>query len=62
MEMRVTELVERLDVKQSTGTHHLKSLVSAGLIRMKKEGIEHFYSLTMESGSFSDRGRLKGLK
>jgi DNA-binding transcriptional ArsR family regulator len=55
-------MVERLHVKQPTVTHHLKLLAAAGLIKMKKEGREHLYSLATESECFSECGLLIGLK
>ncbi len=60
--MRVTDLVERLDVKQPTVTHHLKLLATAKLVNMEKRGREHLYSLNVESECFDECGLLKGLK
>jgi DNA-binding transcriptional ArsR family regulator len=58
----VSELTERLHVKQPTVTHHLKRLADAGLVRMKKEGRTHRYALAKESECFNECGLLAGLK
>lgn len=58
---RVTNLVNRLEVTQPTVTHHLKLLEAAGLVRMEKRGVEHFYSLATDSECFTECGLLLGL-
>lgn len=59
--LTVSELTERLHVKQPTVTHHLNRLADAGLVRMTKAGRTHRYSLAKESECFSECGLLKGL-
>ena len=58
----VSELTERLHVKQPTVTHHLKLLATAGLVSMEKRGQRHLYGLNEKSECFSDCGLLEGLK
>lgn len=57
----VSELTERLHVKQPTVTHHLRRLADAGLVRMSREGRVHRYALAKESKCFDECGLLKGL-
>ena len=44
-EMCVCEVMEGLDIKQSTASYHLKALVDAGLIDMRYEARWTYYSL-----------------
>jgi predicted transcriptional regulator len=44
----VEELVEALDVQQSTVSHHLAKLKALGLVKMRKEGQVHRYYLDEE--------------
>ena len=60
--LNVSEITERLHVKQPTVSHHLKLLAKAGLVRIKKEGRMRRYALEVDSKCFSDCGLLKGLK
>jgi DNA-binding transcriptional ArsR family regulator len=44
----VTEIVEKLDVTQPTVSHHLAVLREAGLVEMREEGKQTFYTLNQE--------------
>ena len=44
----VTEIVEKLDVTQPTVSHHLAVLREAGLVNMREEGKQTFYTLNQE--------------
>ncbi len=60
--LSVTEITDKLRVKQPTVSHHLKLLADAKLVRVKKEGRVRRYSLETDSECFSECGLLKGLK
>lgn len=60
--LSVTEITEKLHVKQPTASHHLKLLADAGLVRATQEGRVRRYALAIESECFSDCGLLAGLK
>lgn len=60
--MTVTEITEKLHVKQPTVSHHLKLLADANLVRVAKEGRVRRYSLETDSECYSECGLLKGLK
>ncbi len=44
----VTELVEQLDVTQPTVSHHLAVLRDCGLVTVRHDGKQTFYSLNQE--------------
>jgi len=44
-DMCACDILEHFDFTQPTLSHHIKVLVNAGLVRMKKEGIWHYYSI-----------------
>ena len=44
----VGEIVEKLDVTQPTVSHHLAILREAGLVNVREEGKQTFYSLNQE--------------
>jgi DNA-binding transcriptional ArsR family regulator len=46
--LSVTEIVEKLDVSQPTVSHHLAILREAGLVDVREEGKQTFYSLNQE--------------
>jgi ArsR family transcriptional regulator, arsenate/arsenite/antimonite-responsive transcriptional repressor len=46
--LSVTEMVEQLDVAQPTVSHHLAVLREAGLVNIRPEGKQTFYSLNQE--------------
>jgi ArsR family transcriptional regulator len=48
--LNVNDVVEKLDgrVKQPTVSHHLKLLEDAGLVHVRQEGRQRFYSLNQE--------------
>jgi DNA-binding transcriptional ArsR family regulator len=48
-ELSVSEIVEKLDVSQPTVSHHLAILRDAGLVRIREEGKQTFYSLNQEN-------------
>ncbi len=48
--LSVNDVVERLggQVKQPTVSHHLKVLEEAGMVRVRQEGRQRFYTLNQE--------------
>jgi ArsR family transcriptional regulator len=46
--LAVNEIVEKLDVSQPTVSHHLAILRDAGLVTIREEGKQTFYSLNQE--------------
>lgn len=48
----VTEIVEKMDVSQPTVSHHLAILRDAGLVNIREEGKQTFYSLNQEYVSY----------
>ena len=46
--LSVNEIVEKLDVTQPTVSHHLAILREAGLVNIREEGKQTFYSLNQE--------------
>ncbi|MEY4745282.1 MAG: Helix-turn-helix domain [Candidatus Parcubacteria bacterium] len=60
--LSVTELTERLHVKQPTVSHHLKLLAAAKPVRVAKEGRVRRYALETDNMCFSECGLLQGLK
>ncbi len=50
--LSVNEIVEKLDVTQPTVSHHLAILRDAGLVTIREDGKQTFYSLNQERLSF----------
>jgi ArsR family transcriptional regulator, arsenate/arsenite/antimonite-responsive transcriptional repressor len=48
----VNAVVAKLDVSQPTVSHHLAILRQAGLVNMREEGKQTFYTLNQEHVSF----------
>jgi DNA-binding transcriptional ArsR family regulator len=46
--LSVTEIVEQLDVAQPTVSHHLAILRDAGLVSIRPEGKQTFYTLNQD--------------
>ena len=46
--LSVTEIVEKLDVSQPTVSHHLSILREAGLVSVREDGKQTFYSLNQD--------------
>src|SRR5512140_2606878 len=46
--LSVNEIVEKLDVTQPTVSHHLAILREAGLVNVREEGKQTFYSLNQD--------------
>lgn len=46
--LSVNEIVEKLDVSQPTVSHHLAILREAGLVSVREEGKQTFYTLNQE--------------
>jgi ArsR family transcriptional regulator len=46
--LSVSEIVEQLQVTQPTVSHHLATLREAGLVDVREEGKQSFYSLNQE--------------
>jgi DNA-binding transcriptional ArsR family regulator len=51
-ELSVSEMVEKLDVSQPTVSHHLAILREAGLVTVREEGKQAFYSLNQQRVAF----------
>ena len=47
--LSVNEIVEKLDVSQTTVSHHLAILREADLVTVREEGKQTFYSLNQEN-------------
>ena len=50
--LSVNEIVEQLNVTQPTVSHHLSILRDAGLVSVREEGKQTFYSLNQERVAF----------
>jgi ArsR family transcriptional regulator len=50
--LSVNEIVDKLDVSQPTVSHHLAILREAGLVTVREEGKQSFYSLNQERVAF----------
>lgn len=46
--LSVNEIVEKMDVSQPTVSHHLAILRDAGLVHIREEGKQTFYTLSQE--------------
>ncbi len=47
--LSVNEIVEKLDVTQPTVSHHLAILREAGLVKVREEGKQTYYTLNQEN-------------
>ncbi len=47
-ELNVSQLAEKIALSRPAISHHLKILRQAGLIGLRREGTENFYSLTID--------------
>ena len=50
--LSVSEIVEKTSVSQPTVSHHLAILREAGLVNVRQEGRQTFYSLNQEHVAF----------
>jgi len=50
--LSVNQIVERLDVSQPTVSHHLAILRDAGLVTIRDEGKQTFYSLNQDKVAY----------
>lgn len=50
--LSVSEIVEKMNVSQPTVSHHLAILREAGLVNVREEGKQTFYSLNQENIAF----------
>jgi ArsR family transcriptional regulator len=50
--LSVNEIVEQINVSQPTVSHHLAILREAGLVNVREEGKQTFYSLNQERVAF----------
>ena len=50
--LSVNEIVEQLEVSQPTVSHHLALLREVGLVNVREEGKQTFYSLNQERVAF----------
>lgn len=48
-EMSVTAVTEKLNLSRPAVSHHLKLLLDAELVTVRKEGKERYYSLKLEN-------------
>jgi len=48
-EQSVSELAEKLNLREPTVSHHLARLTKLGLVTMRAEGTTHYYSLRSEA-------------
>ena len=46
--LSVSEIVEQLDVSQPTVSHHLALLRESGLVKVREEGKQTFYTINQE--------------
>jgi len=46
--LNVSGIVEQLDVTQPTVSHHLSVLRSAGLVKVRRDGKQAFYTLNQD--------------
>src|SRR5512139_3841484 len=51
-ELSVNEIVEKMEVSQPTVSHHLAILREAGLVTVREEGKQTFYTLNQERVAF----------
>ena len=51
-ELSVNEIVEKMEVSQPTVSHHLALLREAGLVTVREDGKQTFYSLNQERVAF----------
>jgi DNA-binding transcriptional ArsR family regulator len=47
-ELNVSQLTEKLPLSRPAISHHLKVLRQAGLVGVRRQGTENFYSLTID--------------
>lgn len=47
-EMTVSEMTENLELSRPAVSHHMKLLLDAGLVSVKKNGKERIYSLNLQ--------------
>lgn len=50
--LSVNEIVEKMDVSQPTVSHHLAILRDAGLVNIREEGKQTFYSINQNQIAF----------
>jgi ArsR family transcriptional regulator, arsenate/arsenite/antimonite-responsive transcriptional repressor len=48
--LNVNQITEHIDLSRPAVSHHLKTLLQAGLVQMDRESRENFYSLTIDAG------------
>jgi len=51
-EMYARQIVERLDISQAAVSRHLRLMVSAGVLRVRREGVAKFYSVDARTLSY----------
>ncbi len=51
-ELSVNEIVEKMEVSQPTVSHHLAILRDAGLVKIREEGKQTFYTLNQDRVAF----------
>jgi ArsR family transcriptional regulator, arsenate/arsenite/antimonite-responsive transcriptional repressor len=48
--LNVTQIADRMPLSRPAISHHLKVLLQAGLVQMKRVSRENFYSLSVDKG------------
>jgi len=51
-ELSVNEIVEKMEVSQPTVSHHLAILRDAGLVHIREEGKQTFYTLNQDQVAY----------
>jgi len=51
-ELSVNEIVEKMEVSQPTVSHHLAILRDAGLVNIREEGKQTFYTLNQDQVAY----------
>ncbi|MFN4256330.1 MAG: ArsR/SmtB family transcription factor [Saprospiraceae bacterium] len=46
--MNVTEVYERLGIEQAVASHHLRIMKDRGIVQVRRDGKNSYYSLTSE--------------
>ena len=49
--MNVTEIYEKLEIEQAVASHHLRILKSKGIVQVRRDGKNSFYTLKNEAYS-----------
>lgn len=61
-EMNVLEITDRMALSRPAVSHHLKLLLSAGVVSVRKEGKENYYKVELEDAVVLVRTLLESLE